>query len=81
MKGATVGDMSTYLLIYVSIHAPNEGSDEPAVTVFDAPPAFQSTLPMKGATLTLAVGQIPCKKFQSTLPMKGATSWSRRFLV
>ncbi len=33
---------------------------------------FQSTLPMKGATLTLR-GDLGGDMFQSTLPMKGAT--------
>ena len=56
----------------VSIHAPNEGSDVP-------PPCkisnvkFQSTLPMKGATVSRPTLRA-ASWFQSTLPMKGATS-------
>ncbi len=34
----------------VSIHAPNEGSDNEPVDDFIARMEFQSTLPMKGAT-------------------------------
>jgi len=35
----------------VSIHAPNEGSDE-GIFYFGGLPMFQSTLPMKGATIS-----------------------------
>gem|GEM_PF-2922564 len=34
---------------------------------------FQSTLPMKGATLVARIHVLAISKFQSTLPMKGAT--------
>jgi len=58
----------------VSIHAPNEGSDEMAEAGDVGIELFQSTLPMKGATWkqmfnTWLLEQL----FQSTLPMKGAT--------
>ena len=36
---------------------------------------FQSTLPMKGATMS-SYGADLASKFQSTLPMKGATATS-----
>ena len=57
----------------VSIHAPREGSD-PVGEYTDIPPnAFQSTLPVKGATLRDS-GEVSFKAFQSTLPVKGATN-------
>ena len=35
---------------------------------------FQSTLPMRGATIPLPMTCIPSFRFQSTLPMRGATA-------
>jgi len=56
----------------VSIHAPNEGSDATGSPLFVQSMQFQSTLPMKGATLFLIL-LMGNALFQSTLPMKGAT--------
>ncbi len=49
MKGATCGGCKDMVAKYVSIHAPNEGSDFSNPLVMRQQ-AFQSTLPMKGAT-------------------------------
>ena len=57
----------------ISIHAPLAGSDH--ARPVDAPfqPVFQSTLPLRGATVVAAeLGT--CYQFQSTLPLRGATS-------
>jgi len=57
--------------IYVSIHAPSEGSD--ALFAEDWYGAtFQSTLPVKGATCPPSISFVSAM-FQSTLPVKGAT--------
>ena len=56
----------------ISIHAPLAGSDH--ARPVDAPfqPVFQSTLPLRGATVVAAeLGT--CYQFQSTLPLRGAT--------
>ena len=55
----------------VSIHAPNEGSDGVRCRLVEKS-VFQSTLPMKGATIDRAI-LAAALLFQSTLPMKGAT--------
>ena len=58
----------------ISIHAPLAGRDSASMTHFFASPLFQSTRPMRGATV--GPGDIPAieKPFQSTHPMRGATS-------
>ena len=58
----------------ISIHAPRAGRDSASMTHFFASPLFQSTRPMRGATV--GPGDIPAieKPFQSTHPMRGATS-------
>ena len=50
MKGATKRDAPVLNARVVSIHAPNEGSDEGRRVTALAIYEFQSTLPMKGAT-------------------------------
>ena len=60
----------------ISIHAPLAGSDH--ARPVDAPfqPVFQSTLPLRGATVVAAeLGT--CYQFQSTLPLRGATLASK----
>ena len=60
------------LALRISIHAPREGSDADISEVTYFTCIFQSTLPVKGATLyniTIYEQEI----FQSTLPVKGAT--------
>ncbi len=49
MKGATVLLSIHFVDVLVSIHAPNEGSDEMLHRLREGK-TFQSTLPMKGAT-------------------------------
>ena len=58
--------------IPVSIHAPREGSDLLPSPSLPNASAFQSTLPVKGATVRFTV-RVPLTRFQSTLPVKGAT--------
>ena len=74
MKGATANPaVNVNTLLSVSIHAPNEGSDKAMPIYWVICKAFQSTLPMKGATRRRR--SVPHHRgFQSTLPMKGATS-------
>ena len=50
MKGATWDGCIGDILRVVSIHAPNEGSDEVDSVYLQVQREFQSTLPMKGAT-------------------------------
>ena len=56
----------------VSIHAPREGSDSFTGIFYRKSLAFQSTLPVKGAT-TIKTILGKSSVFQSTLPVKGAT--------
>ena len=49
MKGATIVCPAVGVPVIVSIHAPNEGSDQLTDMATRGLP-FQSTLPMKGAT-------------------------------
>ena len=57
----------------ISIHAPREGSDRILSyhTVYCL--IFQSTLPVRGATLESICGMLGNIQFQSTLPVRGAT--------
>ena len=56
----------------ISIHAPRAGSDTPEVRVMPSRLAFQSTLPVRGATQDDR-DIAGAKLFQSTLPVRGAT--------
>ena len=56
----------------ISIHAPRVGSDLKSVTKQHGNAAFQSTLPVWGATIVKG-GVLLSKVFQSTLPVWGAT--------
>ena len=60
--------------VFISIHAPREGSD-PARTAASAAAReqFQSTLPARGATKYTIEKQWLEVEFQSTLPARGAT--------
>ena len=54
MKGATLYGVSSFVSSFcISIHAPNEGSDQRKNGTITTLFQFQSTLPMKGATLFL----------------------------
>ena len=56
----------------ISIHAPHAGSDIDSVFLHELKQAFQSTLPMRGATPGNGFST-KSVTFQSTLPMRGAT--------
>ena len=63
----------------ISIHTPHAGSDLVQIQGLSKEDAFQSTLPMRGATIRF------CKSsrqnaFQSTLPMRGATAHADRII-
>ena len=57
----------------ISIHAPREGSDNCVTVSMVITVTFQSTLPVRGATV-LVRGLAVITSFQSTLPVRGATS-------
>ena len=56
----------------ISIHAPREGSDDADGAWDHRPKRFQSTLPVRGATVAFLAG-VDFLEFQSTLPVRGAT--------
>ena len=56
----------------ISIHAPREGSDISSVSFTRSASLFQSTLPVRGATVQRATVSAAVL-FQSTLPVRGAT--------
>ena len=59
----------------ISIHAPREGSDRRAASLGSLLMAvFQSTLPVRGATVSLRRASVRRCGFQSTLPVRGATA-------
>ena len=64
-------------LTHISIHAPRAGSDAPTAPICSRRAAFQSTLPVRGATSTAIVGMRWQTIFQSTLPVRGATARTR----
>ena len=60
----------------ISIHAPHAGRDIIRGKALGAIFTFQSTRPMRGATV-MAVWMVARNQFQSTRPMRGATPWRR----
>ena len=72
MKGVTFPVKLPALFTHVSIHTPNEGSDQSRKGAVISVVLFQSTLPMKGVTFGFG-RQLFLYLFQSTLPMKGVT--------
>ena len=50
VKGATYVDLMLISLLFISIHAPREGSDGCSSIISRKTGEFQSTLPVKGAT-------------------------------
>ena len=58
---------------HISIHAPRTGSDTAPHQQTRRHPAFQSTLPARGATIPHCC-LLPRNGFQSTLPARGATA-------
>jgi len=61
----------------ISIHAPREGSDGFSPISSISGEAFQSTLPVRGATIDGSPQIDIATIFQSTLPVRGATRPSR----
>ena len=59
----------------ISIHAPRAGSDTALNSLRIPWRLFQSTLPVRGATLTNDTATEAAVLFQSTLPVRGATSF------
>ena len=59
-------------LTHISIHAPRAGSDAPTAPICSMRAAFQSTLPVRGATKA-KFRRTAVRAFQSTLPVRGAT--------
>ena len=57
----------------ISIHTPHAGSDLAILNGSCWGFLFQSTLPMRGATLFTGQAEYHSGRFQSTLPMRGAT--------
>ena len=57
----------------VSIHAPREGCDPRSGISMRCPCWFQSTHPVRGATLSDAISACTRHAFQSTHPVRGAT--------
>ena len=58
----------------ISIHAPRAGSDVDVIPLYGVwAEKFQSTLPVRGATITPYKPAPPVDVFQSTLPVRGAT--------
>ena len=58
----------------ISIHAPREGCDPCWSTAYGMRVEFQSTHPVRGATVRAATAFRALRKFQSTHPVRGATS-------
>ena len=72
--------VTALILVDVSIHAPRAGRDLPKHNVSLPHHVFQSTRPVRGATLLEDV--LPRhERFQSTRPVRGATVVTRRVLV
>ena len=58
----------------ISIHAPHTGRDKSAWLLASSVPVFQSTRPIRGATIPKVVHTAPpIMSFQSTRPIRGAT--------
>ena len=71
--GSDAAAMPPILFDLISIHAPRTGSDRARCGPASVFPAFQSTLPARGATFRREVLLHLLHRFQSTLPARGAT--------
>ena len=58
---------------FISIHTPLAGSDDIKYDASVRQAKFQSTLPLRGATIADNAAKTTDAKFQSTLPLRGAT--------
>ena len=74
MKGATVAGHPEALIIRVSIHAPNEGSDHVIDPLVSAGTFVSIHAPNEGSDANKMGTTYNITVFQSTLPMKGATN-------
>ncbi len=72
MKGVTARKCFGDILDQVSIHTPNEGSDETCTERRETSGVSIHT-PNEGSDFINFVGESPKETFQSTLPMKGVT--------
>ena len=72
MRGATIAGGLVTRCAVVSIHAPHAGRDLCYQCHNVSPLVFQSTRPMRGATIYRRI-QEAAEQFQSTRPMRGAT--------
>ena len=61
----------------ISIHAPRAGGDRKRGFDVFAGYKFQSTLPVRGATIKISGHRPIASRFQSTLPVRGATGSQR----
>ena len=68
-----MGEGVDYWRMRISIHAPREGCDACPQLPVNTPVIFQSTHPVRGATLPFVVGVVVAA-FQSTPPVRGATN-------
>ena len=69
-------DVADYLAahpIEISIHAPHTGRDVGFIRIFVHDRLFQSTRPIRGATMIQMLQQNAKSPFQSTRPIRGAT--------
>ena len=72
MRGATIYRLLLPEGLPISIHAPRAGRDGVIWDSWDSSNEFQSTRPVRGATVNRAADQI-AGLFQSTRPVRGAT--------
>ena len=72
MRGATEIFLNIQIDMSISIHAPHAGCDKGFSFCGSMTMQFQSTHPMRGATVTLCA-MLFITQFQSTHPMRGAT--------
>ena len=63
----------------ISIHAPRAGRDFEVIRKATPDLKFQSTRPVRGATLLTDDMKLLVFQFQSTRPVRGATHFGRRF--
>ena len=66
-------------VVLISIHAPRAGSDSAFISLTTSRRIFQSTLPVRGATIFIFSFLSFYFQFQSTLPVRGATGFAVPF--
>ena len=78
MKGATDRDSERIRYVFISIHAPREGSDVLSYLSDDLELTISIHAPREGSDKGNLGNYLPDVKFQSTLPVKGATQAVQR---